>query len=269
MEATKTALDETLIMLENLENVTNQEGATIMKKMKEKTKEIAGLKRQLEDVTLKCVEYERELKERVVELDSLKEKIKNGMKVMEKQEFDFKQVTRHLAELKEEMATGSGSQNPIDLVDKNAEISQLQGQLEEVQNISRKQDRELLERDAELNNLKEKIKQGIRAMAKQEEDLKTSKERLSEASLELARHKEEVEKSAEEGEVHAEQVAHLKEELTAAKDKLAEVQQAPASSIRQSCKINNSMHTQFVALASKCSNNHLSDDSTLSLFCTF
>ena len=163
LEATKTALDETLIMLENLENVTNQEGATIMKKMKEKTKEIAGLKRQLEDVTLKCVEYERELKERVVELDALKEKIKNGMKAMGRHEDDFKLVTQQLAEVREEMTKnnkGPASHNPIDLVEKNAEISELQGQLEEVQNISRKQDRELLEREAELTNLKEKIKQG-------------------------------------------------------------------------------------------------------------
>ena len=224
LDATKTALDETLVMLENLENVTTQEGTTITKEVKEKTKEIVQLKKDLEEATLMCSDNEKELKEKVIELDSLKEKIKTGMKVMEKQEFDFKQVTKHLAELKEEMANNKGGLNPTDLAEKNAEISQLQGQLEEVQKISRKQDRELLERDGELNNLKEKIKQGMRALAKQEEDLKSSKERLSEASLELARHKEGWEKSAKEGEVHAEQVAHLKEQLTAAKDKLAEVQ---------------------------------------------
>ena len=223
LETTKTALDETLVMLENLENVTTQEGTTITKEVKEKTKEIVQLKQELQDTRLKCSDNEQELNEKVIELDSLKEKIKTGMKVMEKQDEDFKRVTRQLAEVKEEMANykaGPGSLNPADLAEKNAEISQLEGQLEEVQSISRKQDRELLERDAELNSLKEKIKQGMRAMAAQEEELKAAKERLSE----LARHKEELAEYAKEAEEHAEQVAHLKEELTAAKDKLAEVE---------------------------------------------
>ena len=228
MEATKTALDETLVILENLENVTTQEGSTITKEVKEKTKEIVKLKRELEGATIKCDEYEKELKERELELDALKEKIKNGMKMMEKQDNEFKRVTRELAKAKEEMASSTtGSTNPIDLIEKNAEISELQDQLDEVQNISRKQDRELLERDAELSSLKENIKQGMRAMAKQEEDLKVAKERLNEVNVELAEYKEKLVKygvdSAKEGEVHAEQVADLKEELTAAKERLAEV----------------------------------------------
>merc|ERR1711990_419169 len=74
------------------------------------------------------------------------------------------------------------------------------------------------------NSLKEKIKQGMRAMGEQEEELKRAKERLSE----LARYKEELAEYAKEAEVHAEQVAHLKEELTAAKDKLAEVVKSDA-----------------------------------------
>ena len=208
LEATKTALDETLVMLENLENVTTQEGATITKEVQDKTKEIVQLK--------------HELKEKGVELDSLKEKIKTGMKVMERQEDDFKRVTRQLAEVKAEMSnskTGQGSLNPIDLALQNAEISQLHDQLKEVEKISRNQDRELLERDGELRSLKEKIAHGMRALAKQEEELKTSKGRVSE----LARDKEELVKYAKEGKVHAEQVAHLKDQLTAAKDKLAEV----------------------------------------------
>ena len=212
LEATKTALDETLVMLENLEKVTTQEGATITKEVQDKTKEIVQLK--------------HELKEKGVELDSLKEKIKTGMKVVEKQEEDFKRVTRQLAEVKEKMSnskTGPGSLNPIDLAEQNAEISQLRDQLKEVEKISRNQDRELLERDGELRSLKEKIAHGMRALAKQEEELKTSKGRVSE----LARDKEELVKCgaeyAKEGNVHAEQVAHLKDQLTAAKDKLAEV----------------------------------------------
>ena len=146
-----------------------QEGSTITKEVKEKTKEIVKLKRELEDATIKCDEYEKELKERELELGALKEKIKNGMKMMEKQDNEFKRVTRELAKAKEEMASSrTGSTNPIDLIEKNAEISELQDQLDEVQNISRKQDRELLERDAELSSLKENIKQGMRAMAKQD-----------------------------------------------------------------------------------------------------
>ena len=226
LEATKTALDETLVMLENLEKVTTQEGATITKEVQEKTKEIVQLKQELKEIKLECSENEKELKEKVVELDSLKEKIKTGMKLMEKQEDDFKRVTRQLAEVKAEMSnskTGPGSLNPIDLAEQNAEISQLCDQLEEVEKISRNQDRELLERDGELRSLKEKIARGMRAMAKQEEELKTSKGRVSE----LARDKEELVKCgaeyAKEGNVHAEQVAHLKDQLTAAKDKLAEV----------------------------------------------
>ena len=226
LEATKTALDETLVMLENLENVTTQEGTTITKEVQEKTKEIVQLKQELQEATLKCNVNEKELKEKVVELDSLKEKIKTGMKVMEKQEDDFKRVTRQLAEVKEKMSnskTGPGSLNPIDLAEQNAEISQLRDQLKEVEKISRNQDRELLERDGELRSLKEKIAHGMRAMAKQEEELKTSKGRVSE----LARDKEELVKCgaeyAKEGNVHAEQVAHLKDQLTAAEDKLAEV----------------------------------------------
>ena len=226
LEATKTALDETLVMLENLENVTTQdlgqEGTTITKEVQEKTKEIVQLKQELQEATLKCNVNEKELKEKVVELDSLKEKIKTGMKLMEKQEDDFKRVTRQLAEVKEKMSnskTGPGSLNPIDLAEQNAEISQLRDQLKEVEKISRNQDRELLERDGELRSLKEKIVHGMRAMAKQEEELKTSKGRVSE----LARDKEELVKYAKEGKVHAEQVAHLKEQLTAAEDKLAEV----------------------------------------------
>ena len=130
------------------------------------------MKRELEDATIKRDEYEKELKERELELDALKAKIKNGMKMMEKQDDEFKRVTRELTKAKEEMANfTTGSTNPIDLIEKNAEISELQDQLDEVQNISRKQDRELLERDAELSSLKENIKQGMRAMAKQEEDL--------------------------------------------------------------------------------------------------
>merc|ERR1712212_1196380 len=104
LETTKTALDETLVMLENLENVTTQEGTTITKEVKEKTKEIVQLKQELQEATLKCSDNEKELKEKVIELDSLKEKIKTGMKVMEKQDDDFKRVTRQLAEVKEEMA---------------------------------------------------------------------------------------------------------------------------------------------------------------------
>ena len=54
LEATKTALDETLVMLENLENVTTQEGTTITKEVQEKTKEIVQLKQELKEATLKC-----------------------------------------------------------------------------------------------------------------------------------------------------------------------------------------------------------------------
>merc|ERR1719219_1086409 len=102
---------------------------------------------------------------------------------MGRHEDDFKLVTQQLAGVREEMTKnnkGPASHNPIDLVEKNAKISELEGQLEEVQNISRKQDRELLERDGELKSLKEKIKQGMRAMGEQEEELKRAKERLSE-----------------------------------------------------------------------------------------
>jgi len=118
LEATKTALDETLVMLENLENVTTQEGTTITKEVQEKTKEIVQLKQELQEARLKCNSNEKELKEKMVELDSLKEKIKTGMKVMEKQEEDFKRVSRQLAEVKEEMANSNGSLNPTDLAEK-------------------------------------------------------------------------------------------------------------------------------------------------------
>ena len=72
-------------MLENLENVTTQEGTTITKEVQEKAKEIVQLKQELQEARLKCNSNEKELNEKLVELDSLKEKIKTGMKVMEKQ----------------------------------------------------------------------------------------------------------------------------------------------------------------------------------------
>ena len=99
LEATKTALDETLVILENLENVTTQEGSTITKEVKEKTKEIVKLKRELEDATIKCDEYEKELKERELELEALKEKIHilNGNK--EYLERQIKEQENNLREL--------------------------------------------------------------------------------------------------------------------------------------------------------------------------